>query len=290
MRPGWPPPRRAEWPEPITVPEMPPTMVFLQAHPDDECILTGATLAKAAALGFRTIMVYGTRGDAGETNADLGGESLGDRRVREAEAACGELDLDRIEWLSYDDSGMAGTETTKNPKAFSNADPVSVAVEIASLLEDETIDAVVGYDENGTYGHPDHVQVHRVAHALGRTLGVGWILDATYDREYLAGLPDADGTLDPDFAAARADLTHFVQGRKWLQLKLKALAHHVSQIPDDWDRSEPDIAGFATRFGTEWFIATSPVGLGALGPLGDLFEPQSDWPGPLVGPFDENLG
>ncbi|MDH3682395.1 MAG: PIG-L family deacetylase, partial [Acidimicrobiia bacterium] len=65
-----------------------PTLVFLHAHPDDECILTGATIAKASRAGIRTIVVYGTRGDAGVTNAELGVETLGDRRAREAEAAC----------------------------------------------------------------------------------------------------------------------------------------------------------------------------------------------------------
>lgn len=258
----------------------PATLLFLQAHPDDECILTGATLAKADALGFRTLIVYGTRGDAGETNQDLAGESLGDRRVNEANAACAELGVDRIEWLPYADSGMAGTATTENPLAFSNADPEAIAVEIRSLLEDEILDAIVGYDANGTYGHPDHVQVHRVAHALGG-LGVApWVLDATYNREYLAGLPDADGSLDPAFAAAEADLTHFVEGNEWLMAKLRAIANHQSQVPDDWDTEKPDIDGFRVRFGTEWFIAKPTNAGGELGALAELLDEKSSWVSP----------
>ncbi|MFV2040144.1 MAG: PIG-L deacetylase family protein, partial [Acidimicrobiales bacterium] len=126
-------------------------LVFAHAHPDDESVLTGATLAKANALGFRTVVVYGTRGDAGETGQDLQGESLGDRRVREAEAACTELGVDRIEWLPYDDSGMAGTDTTTNPRAFCNANIAEAAALTADRLSDETVGAVVGYDSNGTY-------------------------------------------------------------------------------------------------------------------------------------------
>ena len=258
----------------------PPTVLFLHAHPDDECILTGATLAKAHAVGLRTVVVYGTRGDAGETNADLAGEALGDRRVREAEAACADLGVARVEWLPYDDSGMADSDTAGNPAAFSNADATDVAAQLAELLRDEKIVAVVGYDSNGTYGHPDHVQVHRVAHATGAALGSVWVFDATYSREYLAGLPDSDGTLDPTFAESEDRLTHFVQGERWMTRKLYALRNHLSQIPDDWDVENPDLDAFRVRFGTEWFVAASPAGATDLGSLTVLFDPKADWPGP----------
>ncbi|MEM7340303.1 MAG: PIG-L family deacetylase [Actinomycetota bacterium] len=256
-----------------------PTLVFVHAHPDDECILTGATLAKVSAAGIRTIVVYGTRGDAGETNAELGEETLGDRRVREATAACADLGVDRIEWLPYADSGMAGTETTANPAAFSNADPAAVAAELATLLVDESITAVVGYDANGTYGHPDHKQVHAVAHAAAPVLRAPWVMEATYNREYLATLPDADGSLDPDFAAAEADLTHFVEGDEWLNAKLKALANHQSQIPDDWDEENPDVEGFRARFGTEWFSSHAIIPGADFTSLREVFAPKESWPG-----------
>jgi len=257
------------------------TIVFLHAHPDDECILTGATMAKAADAGFRTIAVYGTRGDAGETNADLDGESLGDRRVREAEAACSDLGVARVVWLPYADSGMAGTETTENADAFSNADPKAVAAQIAGELTGEQLSVIVGYDSNGTYGHPDHAQVHHVAHAFGTLDACPWVLDATYNREYLASLPDADGSLDPDFAAAEADLTHFVEGEQWLRRKVEALMHHQSQVPEDWDGGEDAVEGFRARFGTEWFIAT-PYGHDApdFAALETVFEPKSRWTAP----------
>ena len=256
-----------------------PTLLFLQAHPDDESVLTGATMAKAAGLGFRTIVVYGTRGDAGETNQDLEGEPLGDRRVREASAACDDLGVARVEWLPYADSGMAGTETTANPEAFCNTDPATVAAEVAALLVGESLDAVIGYDSNGTYGHPDHVQVHRLAHAMGRLEAAPWVLDATYNREYLAGLPDSDGSLDPTFAAAQADLTHFVEGEEWLQAKVRALGNHLSQVPDDWDTEKPDVDGFRLRFGTEWFIAEPTTAEASFDVLEPLFEPKDQWSG-----------
>jgi len=258
-----------------------PSLLFVHAHPDDESILTGSVLAKAADLGLRTIVAYGTRGDAGQTNLDLGGESLGDRRIREAEAACADLDVARVEWLAYDDSGMDGTETTSNPAAFSNADPAAVASELAALFADENIIAIIGYDNNGTYGHPDHKQVHHVSHAAASTLGSPWVLDVTYNREYLAKLPDADGTLDPHFAAAEADLTHFVEGDELFERKMKALMNHTSQVPDDVSSEDPPVERFKARFGTEWFIATPYNGATELGALADLLQPKADWVSPL---------
>ncbi|MFV2039409.1 MAG: hypothetical protein ACC660_04125, partial [Acidimicrobiales bacterium] len=149
----------------------------------------------------------------------------------------------------------------------------------ADGLSDETVGAVVGYDSNGTYGHPDHVQVHHLAHAVGPLVGADWVLDATYSREYLAALPDSDGKLDLSFAAAEADLTHFVQGEEWFQAKMAALGNHTSQIPDDWDAENPDIDGFRARFGTEWFIAQSPDGTTDFAGLQQLFEAKSAWRG-----------
>lgn len=260
------------------------TLVFVHAHPDDECILTGATTALASRLGMRTVLVYGTRGDAGETSEDLGHETLAQRRVRETEAAAQVLGVHRIEWLPYADSGMAGTETTANPDAFSNADPAVVAGQIVDLLADEDVVAVVGYDANGTYGHPDHVQVHHVAHALGPAIGAAWVFDATYSREQLASLPDADGTLDPGFASGEADLTHFVQAEELLQTKLEAVTHHWSQVPEEYKNGEVSDGSFRDRFGTEWHVATAVGDTTSLGPLASLFTPKADWPGPLPAP------
>ena len=255
-----------------------PALLFVHAHPDDESILTGAILAKAASLGIRTLIAFGSRGDAGETKLDLDGETLGERRVREAEAACAELGVDRIEWLSYDDSGMEGTETTANPQAFSNADPAAVADELVGLFADERIVAVIGYDDNGTYGHPDHKQVHAVAHAVAAPLGADWVLDATYNREYLATLPGADDAEpDPNFAASEADLTHFVDGDEWFDAKWSALMHHLSQHPDDVDFENPPIDDFKARFGTEWFITVPVNGATDLGVLEAVLEPKANW-------------
>lgn len=258
-----------------------PAIVFLHAHPDDEAILTGATLAKASAAGLRTVVLYATRGDAGETTADLGGESLGERRAREAVAACNGLGVSRVEWLGYADSGMAGTATNADAAAFCNAIVATVAAEVLTLLGEERIVAVVGYDGNGTYGHPDHLQVHRLARALAASGRAGRLIEATYNREYLATLPDSDGTVNPAFAASEADLTHFVQGDAWFRAKMEAVKCHWSQAPANRrSGTRRSIQSWRARFGTEWFIVEDGT-RGLPEPLGGLFEPKHLWTGPL---------
>lgn len=261
------------------------TLLCLHAHPDDEAMLTGQLLAKAGSAGMRTIVVYGTRGEAGEARDELDTETLGQRRSREAMAACGELGVARVEFLDYVDSGMAGTSTNSHSSAFSNADAEAVADEIANLLVGEELLAIVGYDANGTYGHPDHLQVHAVAHALTRQLSVPWVLDATYHREYLAGLPESDGTLDTTFASSDAELTHFVQGEAWFRAKMEAVKRHNSQAPRKGSpRPRRGIDRWRSRYGTEWFIARSPLGGSDLGPLADVLELKAAWHGPPIKP------
>ena len=256
------------------------TLLFLHAHPDDECILTGATMASATTLGFRVLVAYGTRGDAGETNKDLGGETLGDRRTREAIAACDVLGADRIEWLGYADSGMVDTTTNEHPDAFCNADLDEATDRLLTQLGGEPVDAVIGYDRNGTYGHPDHSQVHRLAHHCAEALQVSWVLDATYDRDYLASLEETGyGVIDETFASGRAELTHYCEGETALLKKMEAIAHHQSQVPDDWNNDKPDVAGFAQRFGTEWYIAHQVSEQSQWAPLDRLFVPKHTWSG-----------
>ena len=257
------------------------TLLFLHAHPDDESILTGATMAKAHALGHRVVVAFASRGDAGETAQDLGGQTLGERREAEARKASEALGADRVLFLEYDDSGMADTETTRNPKAFCNADLEEVTARLAIALVNENIDIVVGYDRNGTYGHPDHLQIHHAAHHAAPALKASWVLDATYSREYLASLDDSGyGDIDANFASAHAELTHFVEGPELFERKLEALKFHTSQTPDDWNPDDPSqIENFAKQFGTEWFIATAIVD----DPLDlePLLTPKASWPGSI---------
>ena len=137
----------------------------------------------------------------------------------------------------------------------------------------ENIVAVVGYDANGTYGHPDHLQVHHVSHAVAPALRADWMLEVTWNREYFASLPGSDGTLDPSFGSAQADLTHFVSGADWATAKFMALMNHRSQVPDEVDVDNPDIEGLTERFGIEWYTAVPIHTAADLGVLAHIFEP-----------------
>jgi len=263
------------------------TLLFLHAHPDDESILTGASIAQAKEAGARVIVAFATRGDAGETSADLGNETLGERRETEARAACETLGVDRVLFLEFDDSGMADTDTTSNPSAFCNANLDEVAVRLSMPLLNETIHGVVGYDRNGTYGHPDHIKIHEAAHYVAPVLKAEWVFDATYNREYMQSLRDGGyENIDENFASAANELTHFIEGPSVFAAKLAALLHHESQTPDDFDpASEEMLEQFATQFGTEWYIATPVPPADSADASADfsrfesIFEPAAAWSG-----------
>ena len=134
------------------------TLVCLHAHPDDECISTGGTIARAAAEGHRVVLVVATNGDHGEVPADLApGETLVERRRKETMASAETLGVHRVEWLGYEDSGMTGWSQNANVGAFMNADVDDAASRLARILTEEHADVLTCYDWHGGYGHPDHV-------------------------------------------------------------------------------------------------------------------------------------
>jgi len=131
------------------------TLVCFHAHPDDECIATGGTMAKAAADGHRVVLVVATRGDHGEVAdgfLDME-EQLADRRVAETMAAAEILGVRRVEFLGYVDSGMIGTPENDLPGSFWTADLDEAAGRLAAILEEEQADVLTCYDEIGGYGH-----------------------------------------------------------------------------------------------------------------------------------------
>src|SRR5262245_58329780 len=140
------------------------TIVFFHAHPDDEAIATGGSMARAKRDGHRVVLVSATRGELGEFAPDslAPGEQLVDRRVAELHASAAVLGVDRVEFLGYRDSGMMGEPTNDDPDAFWSADIEQAAGRLARLLEAEHADVLTIYDDHGNYGHPDHIQVHRV--------------------------------------------------------------------------------------------------------------------------------
>jgi mycothiol conjugate amidase Mca len=143
----------------------PLTLMAVHAHPDDEAIGTGGILARAAAEGIRTVLVTCTGGEVGEIapETNVPPEQLGAVRERELRAACEILGVTHLELLGYRDSGMDGTADNEHPNSFARADLGAATARLVALVRKYRPQVIVTYDENGFYGHPDHINAHRIA-------------------------------------------------------------------------------------------------------------------------------
>jgi mycothiol conjugate amidase Mca len=151
-------------------PEAPhrPTLMTVHAHPDDETIGTGGTMAKAAAAGHRVVLVTCTRGEQGEIvvpamDTPENHRRLGEIRAGELERAMGVLGVTEWENLGYHDSDMMGRPGNLDPRNFWQADPDDAARRLVWLIRRYQPDVVTTYNEFGGYGHPDHIRTHDVA-------------------------------------------------------------------------------------------------------------------------------
>ena len=243
------------------------TLVCLHAHPDDEAIAMGGTIARASDDGHRVVLVVATNGDHGEVPDDLlAGETLIDRRRAETALAAEVLGIHRVAWLGYEDSGMTGWEQNESPGSFHRAPLDEAAERLAAVLREEHADVLTVYDWHGGYGHPDHVKVHHVGHRAALLAGTPRVLESTMNRDQLvrmmAEVPQEERDFDPEgaaddgnpFGSPESELTHAVDVMAWLGRKRAALACHRSQVPESsfFLQMPPDV--FATSFGTEWFI------------------------------------
>jgi LmbE family N-acetylglucosaminyl deacetylase len=251
------------------------SVVFFHAHPDDEAMLTAGTMAGLSAAGHRVVLVTATRGEHGEVvEGVLGdGEVLGDRRVRELDEAREELGVSRLEFLGYVDSGMMGTETNDAPESFWQADVEEAASRLARILEEERASTLVVYDDHGSYGHPDHIQVHRVGVRAAELAGTPVVYEAVMDRDRIlaqiklardsgqADVPDPEEEPDENFGVPGHLITTRVDVGPWVAAKRRTMALHRSQIPpDSFLFTMPD-EWFAAAFGTEEFIRrNAPAG------------------------------
>ena len=145
-----------------------PTLMTVHAHPDDETIGTGGTMARTVAEGRRVILVTCTRGELGEIvvqelDTDDNHRRLGEIRAGELERAMGKLGVTEWENLGYRDSGMMGTDGNHDPRSFWQADLDEAAGRLSWLIRRYQPDVVTTYNAFGGYGHPDHIRVHDVA-------------------------------------------------------------------------------------------------------------------------------
>ena len=273
------------------------TIVSFHAHPDDESIGAGGTLARATAGGHRAVLVFGTRGELGEPVPGVlsDGEQLTLRRTAEVYESARVLGVERVEFLGYTDSGMIGEPTNDVPWCFWQADVEAAARRLAAILEEERPDVLTVYDDNGGYGHPDHIQVHRVGVRAAELAGVGIVAQGTMNRDLMVEamsraaemgieLPDAGADGDEgerpevdrsSFGKPEAELTHVVDALPVIDRKRASMLAHGSQIAPDHFMAALAPDAFAMVFGREWFIVDPDPGPGAPAVFTELFTPTS---------------
>ncbi len=247
-----------------------PTVTFFHAHPDDEAIATGGTMARLASEGIRVVLVTATKGELGEEPDGIlvPGQTLAELREEELEEACRALGVARREYLGYLDSGMAGELTNDADGSFAAADVFVAASRLGAILTEEGSDVLVIYDEHGGYGHPDHVQVHRVGMAAADIASVPIVYMATMDRDFFTSLaamefdgwdpPERDADVVETMGEPAARITTEVDVTPWLDAKKLAMRAHSSQIAEtSFFLAMPDNV-FNTVWGREWFIRVRP--------------------------------
>ena len=240
------------------------TVVFFHAHPDDEAIFTGGTIALLAARGVRTVVVIATAGEQGRHHG--GDHSLADHRADETRQACAILGVERVEFLGlrrlgHRRAGRADATTTRSRSPTSTR-PHSV---LAAIISDEDADALVYYDEGGIYGHADHLAVHRVGRRAAELAGVGTVYESTVDREYLhfvethlVGLAALSMHEALPTGVPTVLVSTTIAVGEAIGAKRAAIAAHASQIPGDSTVLGFDDDTFAGVYGYEWYVRTGP--------------------------------
>jgi LmbE family N-acetylglucosaminyl deacetylase len=258
------------------------TLVCFHAHPDDESIATGGTMFLASQAGHTVVLVTATRGEQGEPQPGVlaEGEPLWERRVIETKLAADILGVHRAEFLCYEDSGMIGEPTNDNPACFWQADVEEAAQRLAAILVDVDADVLTIYDSHGGYGHPDHIQVHRVGSRAAEIAGVDRVFQSTMNRDRIMKQMAENANLFEDeveselegetveqmrrrasaadrgeFGSPEALITHAIDVSSTIDTKRAAMAAHASQIGPDSFFFKMPTEMFSAAFGTEWFIA-----------------------------------
>jgi LmbE family N-acetylglucosaminyl deacetylase len=245
--------------------------VSFHAHPDDETIQTGGTIARASADGHRVVLVFATMGENGEVDDGFlrEGESLSERRVAETDAAASVLGASRVAFLGYIDSGMAGTPENDVEGSFWQADTDEAAERLAAILREEDAEVLTVYDDHGGYDHPDHIQVHRVGIRAAELAGTPRVYEATMNRDEIkrlmvelsddaeSGAAVRDELGDPDeltMGMPAEVITTSVDVSEHVDTKRKALIEHRSQVDETSFFLTMPEEHFRLAFGREWFI------------------------------------
>ena len=224
------------------------SLLLVHAHPDDESIGTGATMARYAAEGARVTLVTCTLGELGEiippALQHLLPDELGEHRIGELERACEALGVADHRFLGgagrWRDSGMTGLPDNDDPRCFWQASVDEAAAALAAIMDEVGADAIVTYDANGFYGHPDHIQAHRVAwRARELTGGTAKFYATAMPRSVLARAVElpADSWFKRvtglSVSVPDDQVTTEIDATPYLTAKLAAMAAHETQLTVD---------------------------------------------------------
>ena len=233
-------------------------ILLVHAHPDDETINNGATMALYAALGAQVTLITCTRGEEGEVLtpelthlASYETDSLGEHREIELTNAMKALGVTDFRFLAegegkYRDSGMMGTEPNNRPDVFWQADLEEASDYLVKVIEEVKPHILITYDEIGGYGHPDHIQAHRVA--MRASEKSKWQIQKIYWNtmpksvlaESMAKMKElgsdffgADNVDDLPFAKEDSFVTSLIDGNSYVDAKMAAMKAHHTQIALD---------------------------------------------------------
>jgi len=248
-------------------------LLLVHAHPDDEVTGTGATMAHYVASGAHVTLVTCTLGEEGEIHLPelarleaAQADQLGGYRLVELERSCAALGVTDHRLLGgagrYRDSGMMGLPTNDHPRAFWRADLEEAAGLLLEIIREIRPQVMITYDENGFYGHPDHIQAHRVAMRAAERAGadgpqkIYWTaMPLSVLREGMAAFrelddnpfADVEKVEDLPFGHADEEIAARMDGTDHYQQKVAAMRAHATQIPDtSW------LYGIAGDFGGEF--------------------------------------
>jgi LmbE family N-acetylglucosaminyl deacetylase len=248
---------------------IPKTLVCVHAHPDDEAIFTSGVSTHYAALGYRVVLITCTNGKLGFDDQDRPGDDPDHddavtraTRAGELQRAAALVGFGRVVTLGFDDSGMVGWPQNSNPNAFMNVNVDAVAATVAALFDEVGATVVLTYDENGFYGHPDHIMANTVTRraldfaksperlyypVVARSAITKFVPQAQERGIFLpAWVLEADAGTPDEMVNTTMDVSRYAA------VKQLALVTHASQTDNaDLVDMEPDL--FALLFGTEYY-------------------------------------
>jgi LmbE family N-acetylglucosaminyl deacetylase len=251
--------------------EQVPTIVLVHAHPDDEASTTGGTIAKYAGEGARVVLVTCTNGELGDSSTGaVPGDDHHDVdevvafRRGELAASCEILGIERLELLGYHDSGMMGWPQNDEPGSFWSTPVEEAATRLTAILDEEQPEVVITYDENGFYGHPDHIQANRITlAALERSTAQAKLYYPAIPESAFASMREAMSQAGEELPEGDDDSTEggpvgvpdeligaVLDISPWIGQKRAALAAHASQTTGSFFLTMSDEL-FATFLGRE---------------------------------------